>query len=50
MVLKLSEVDHILELYGLERILEDNNKTLVEILDILCDLGYIDMEMYQEEE
>jgi hypothetical protein len=48
--MKSHEVYEILEKYGLERILEDNNMTLVEILDLLCDLGFLELDMYLEEE
>lgn len=49
MPLTKSEIEEMLDAYGLERILEDNDKSLVEIIDILADLGYLDLEMYQEE-
>jgi hypothetical protein len=48
--MKLTRVKWILEAYGLERILEDNQMMLSEALDILCDLGYIDLDMYLREE
>lgn len=43
------EIEWILEAYGLDIILEDNNISLVEVIDILVDLGYLELEMYQEE-
>jgi len=46
---KLEEIENILERYGLERILEDNRVSLVEIVDLLVDLGYLDLEMYEDE-
>ena len=47
--LKMDEesIEMILELYGLDRILEDNRKTLIELIDILVVLGYLDLEMYE---
>ena len=49
-VMKKEDIDDTLESYGLDRILEDNLMTLVDVVDILVDLGYLDLEMYQEEE
>jgi len=43
------EVEYILEAYGLDRILEDNQMELVDILDILNDLGYLDLEQYEDD-
>lgn len=43
------DIAEFLEMYGLERILEDNQTTLVEIIDILVDLGYLNMDMYLED-
>ena len=37
------------EAYGLERLLEDNQMTLVDMLDIMENLGYLELEMYEEE-
>lgn len=48
--MKLKRVLYLLETYGIDRILEDNMTTLPEILDLLVDLGYIDLDMYEEEE
>lgn len=39
-------IEEILECYGLDRILEDNLLTLVQVLSILNDLGYITLEEY----
>lgn len=44
--MKIDRIAEILELYGLERVLEDNRTNLVEIMDILIDLGYLDLDMY----
>jgi len=49
MVMETKDIEVILERYGLERILEDNRVTLLEIVDILEQLGYINLEMYQED-
>jgi len=48
--MKKEEVEYILEAYGLDRILEDNQMELVDILEILNDLGYIDLEQYNHED
>jgi len=45
--MRKEEVEYILEAYGLDRILEDNQMGLVDILEILNDLGYIDLEQYE---
>lgn len=44
------EIECVLEERGLESILEDNQTTLVEVLDILNELGYIHLDMYLTEE
>jgi hypothetical protein len=46
--MRKEEVEYILEAYGLDRILEDNQMKLVDILEILNDLGYIDLEQYED--
>ncbi len=43
-------VREILETYGLERILEDNDITIEQVVTLLEDLGYLYLEMYEEEE
>jgi len=40
----------ILDRYGLDRILEDNQLKLTEALDILEELGFLCLEMYEEED
>jgi hypothetical protein len=40
----------ILDRYGLDRILEDNRWEIIDVLDLLEELGYINLEMYEEEE
>lgn len=44
--MKKSEIKTLLELYGLERILEDNQTSVVEIVEILEDLGYLHLDDY----
>jgi len=44
------EIEKILEKVGLEMILGDAYLDLPEVLDILQDLGYIDLSEYDEEE
>lgn len=48
--MKQEKIEDMIENYGLERILEDNRMSLVELLDIMENLGYLDLEMYCEEE
>ena len=36
--------------YGLNRILEDNGLSLIEALDILDELGFVYLDMYELEE
>jgi len=43
------EIEKILESVGLEMILGDAYLDLPEVLDILQDLGYIDLSEYEEE-
>ena len=44
--MKKEDIEQVLESHGLDRILEDNLTTLVDILDILVDLGYLNLDMY----
>jgi len=44
--MKEENIEQVLESYGLDRILEDNLTTLVDVLDILIDLGYLNLDMY----
>jgi len=44
--MKKDEITHLLDLYGIDRILEDNQWTLPEMLDLLEELGYICLDMY----
>lgn len=50
MVMQPNQIAEILELYGLERILEDNQITLVEAIEILEELQFLDLEMYIHEQ
>ena len=43
-------VRRILEAYGLDRILGDNDITIEQVVTLLEDLGYLYLEMYEEEE
>jgi len=42
------DVERLLETYGLERILEDSETDLASVLLILNDLGFIYLEMYDD--
>lgn len=44
------EVEFILEKYGLDRILEDAQMTLVDVLSLMNELGYVYLDQYEEEE
>ena len=48
--MKKKKIYDCLERYGLDRILEDNQITLLDCLDILEELGFICLEMYEDEE
>jgi len=48
--MKLEAIEYMLEAYGIDRILEDNRMSLAEAIDILVDLGYLELEMYQSDE
>lgn len=48
--MKKEDIEWVLEERGLESILEDNSTTIVELLDILNELGYIHLDMYLTEE
>lgn len=43
-------INYLLKTYGLRQILDDNNITVVEALEILDELGFIDLEQYKDEE
>jgi len=44
------DITDLLERYGVERILEDNQWKVSEILEILEELGYIYLDMYNDTE
>lgn len=44
------EVEFILEKYGIDRILEDAQMTLVDVLSLMNELGYVYLDQYEEEE
>ena len=41
-------INYLLKTYGLRQILDDNNITVVEALEILDELGFIDLEQYKD--
>ena len=43
---RLEHITELIDLYGLERILEDSQVTLAEALDILDELGFVYLEQY----
>jgi hypothetical protein len=43
---RLEHISELIELYGLDRILEDNQITLPEALDILDELGFLHLDIY----
>lgn len=43
-------ISELLSKYGLRQILVDSNITIVEALEILEELGFVDLEQYQEED
>lgn len=44
------DITDLLDKYGIERVLEDNQWKLCEILEILEELGYIHLDMYIDPE
>ena len=48
--MKICIISELIEMYGLDRILEDNQMSLVEAVDILVELGYLNLEQYMIEE
>lgn len=42
------QVEELVDAYGLERILQDSETDLIECLQILDELGYIYLEMYND--
>lgn len=45
---RLDHITELIECYGLDRILEDAQITLPEALDILDELGFICLDMYDD--
>ena len=45
---RLEHITELIELYGLERILEDSQITLAEVLDILDELGFVYLDQYDD--
>ena len=45
---RLELITELIELYGLERILEDSQITLAEALDILDELGFVYLDQYDD--
>lgn len=48
MIESYENIQEILDCYGFESILRDNNITLFEVLEVLDDHGYIDLSIYEE--
>ena len=45
-----SEINEILDAYGLEMILEDSGLVIADVVDILEELGFIDLEQYRNDD
>lgn len=45
---RLEHITELIECYGLDRILEDHHITLPEVLDILDELGFLHLDMYDD--
>jgi len=45
---RLDHITELIDLYGLDRILEDSQITLAEALDILDELGFVCLEQYND--
>jgi len=43
-------IKQLLKDYGLRQILEDNNISIVEVLQVLDELGYLDLEQYNADD
>jgi hypothetical protein len=43
------EVLDLLETYGIERILEDSNTDMPSILIVLDEIGFVELEMYDDD-
>jgi hypothetical protein len=49
-IMTQDDITDLLDKYGIERVLEDNQWKLCEILEILEELGYIHLDMYIDPE
>jgi hypothetical protein len=47
--MKRDKIEEVLERYGLDRILHDNQMSVTEVLDILDELGFIYLDMYLDD-
>lgn len=47
---KRTFIKQLLRDYGLRQILQDNNISIVEVLQILDELGYLDLEQYNADD
>jgi len=43
---RLAHITELIDLYGLDRLLEDSQITLAEALDILDELGFLHLDLY----
>jgi len=46
---RLEHITELIELYGLDRILEDHQITLPEVMDILDELGFVCLDVYDDD-
>jgi hypothetical protein len=46
---RLEHITELIELYGLDRILEDHQITLPEVMDILDELGFVCLDIYDDD-
>jgi len=46
---RLEHITELIERYGLDRILEDHQITLPEALDILDELGFVCLDIYDDD-
>ena len=44
------EIEDLLDKYGLDMILEDSGLVMTDVIDILEELGFIDLEQYQNDD
>jgi hypothetical protein len=43
-------ISYLLKTYGLRQLLADSNITVVEALEVLDELGFIDLEQYKDQD